>query len=252
MDTIQEEVDRRYDMTNGDVFGVFLSGSQLYKLADEQSDIDTKTYVFPSLASIAKGDRPKSKEIVMEDSESHNVVKDVRLLVPMLAKQHPAFVENLYSKWCHVNPDYADYWNTLVDNASAISHIDERRTCLACFGTLQNKDMRVRKSAEKGEVDGKALAGVLQMYYFIYHYIKGCGYEQCMVPSDYERLLQIKRHGAEEFSPDEALKISTSNREKAIDLITNHEFNPVDEKTLDWLNNFMLNLVERYLRDKLN
>lgn len=60
------------------IIGCFLYGSQNYDMADEQSDVDTRVLVVPSLADVVSARRPVSFEYHCENGEHINF-KDLGL-----------------------------------------------------------------------------------------------------------------------------------------------------------------------------
>lgn len=61
------------------LFGIFAFGSVNYKLDYENSDLDTKLIVLPTLKDICLAKRPVSTVIVRDNNE-HIEVKDLRLI----------------------------------------------------------------------------------------------------------------------------------------------------------------------------
>lgn len=66
--------------------GLFLQGSQNYKLDYESSDIDTKAIVLPSFSDFVLTHKPVSTTHVMENDE-HVDFKDIRLMFECIRKQ---------------------------------------------------------------------------------------------------------------------------------------------------------------------
>jgi len=81
-----------------------LVGSQNYGLDSENSDIDTYSFIAPSLFDLMTGKEPLSKEYEVEDGKC--VVKDIRLAFNLLRKPSPNSVECFVSKYKYYEPIY--------------------------------------------------------------------------------------------------------------------------------------------------
>lgn len=75
-------------------------GSQNYNLHTEESDVDTKTVVVPTLSQFVRGDNKVSLEYHYgENNCDNNEVKDVMNFFNNLRKCNPAYLETLFSKY---------------------------------------------------------------------------------------------------------------------------------------------------------
>src|SRR5574344_1711318 len=101
------------------IVGIFLQGSQNYGLDYEKSDIDTKLIVIPSFEDIAFNRKPVSTTRVRENDE-HIDFKDIRLYMQTFRKQNLNFLEILFTDFKIVNPEYAPYWDVLINHREDI------------------------------------------------------------------------------------------------------------------------------------
>ena len=69
------------------IIGIFVSGSQNYGLADENSDVDTKLIITPSINDFVFNRLPVSSTHILENNE-HIEIKDVRLMFNCYKKQN--------------------------------------------------------------------------------------------------------------------------------------------------------------------
>ena len=90
--------------------GIFLQGSQNYKLDYEGSDVDSKLIVLPSFEDFVLNRKPYSYTHIMENDE-HVDVKDIRLMFDCFRKQNINFVEILFTKYRILNPKYASLFS---------------------------------------------------------------------------------------------------------------------------------------------
>ena len=158
------------------LLGIFLYGSQNYKIDTENSDIDTKAIIVPSLSGLCF-EKPVSKELHLDNGE-HCEVKDIRCIVDMFKKQNINFLEILYTDYYWVNPKYAQYWKLFTDNAEAIVHYDEDKAVKSIAGQALHT---LKQITENDLIKGKKYANALRMKYFFEHYImKRLPYKECI------------------------------------------------------------------------
>ena len=115
------------------ILGIFLQGSQNYYLDDEESDVDTKLLLVPTLDEIVFNLKPVSTTHVLENDE-HIDAKDVRLYWQCFKKGNPNFVEILYSRVSYVNPMYADAWEAMVENNELVARVHPMAAAKAMMG----------------------------------------------------------------------------------------------------------------------
>lgn len=193
------------------ILGVWLQGSQNYKLDYDGSDVDTKCIIIPSLDDIALNRKPVSTTHIMAD-ESHLDAKDLRLYFDCFRKQNVNFVEILFTDYAIVNQDYLEEWNTLRFNREAIARMCEYKAVKSMKGISMEKYAALEKpypcQAEeiaKFGYSAKQLHHLLRIEYFIEQYVNGELYEKCLVPPVGMRaeLIKIKAtHGL--FTLDQA------------------------------------------------
>jgi len=91
-----------------------LVGSQNYDLDDEHSDIDTYSFIYPTLSDIALG---KDLEAGMfEVKDGHCNYKDIRLALGLLRKTSPNSVEYFVSKYKIYNPAFEPILKEYLDD----------------------------------------------------------------------------------------------------------------------------------------
>lgn len=107
-----EFVQKKYD-----VFFTALQGSQNYLLADEESDVDTKSIVIPNLRNLIFDKKWVSETLIVEPTEEHADVKDIRAMFDCFRKQNPNFIEILFTPYVSVNPEYKKAYEYLCKKA---------------------------------------------------------------------------------------------------------------------------------------
>ena len=173
MQAVQEHKQRVLeDYAESQLLGIYVYGSQNYGISTENSDVDTKAILIPSIEDLCLK-KPVSREIHLENNE-HCEVKDIRELVKMFTKQNINFLEILYSDYCWINPKYNRIWREyFVANREYISHINERYAILSICGQAIH-------TLNQDKTDGKKFANGLRLYHFLVNYLDGIPYGFCI------------------------------------------------------------------------
>lgn len=201
LDRIMEHLKRGLETySNHDWFVISLQGSQNYHMDDEQSDIDTKLLLLPSVDELVFNRKPISHTLIMENEE-HVDCKDIRLYFNTFRKQNINFVEILFSDYVIVNPRYAYYWNILVENNEKLARMNPLAAikCMCGMCHEKSKDLTREFPAKKELIDkygydSKQLCHILRIQDFLERYIAGEKYADCLIPRDVDGLHAIKRY----------------------------------------------------------
>ncbi len=171
------------------IVGIFVQGSQNYGLDYEGSDIDTKLIVVPTFEDIAFNKKPISTTHVRENNE-HIDLKDIRLYIETFRKQNLNFLEILFTPYRIVNPQYAKWWNMLVEHKEDIAHYDIHRAIKSMKGIAMEKYHAMEHKypskvdiIEKYGYDSKQLHHLMRVEEYLARYIAGESYEKCLVPN---------------------------------------------------------------------
>lgn len=198
---IQERLKSDYDYVVSlgyNVLGVFLQGSQNYNLAYEGSDIDTKAIIIPSFEDFVLNRKPTSTTLIL-DSNEHIDLKDIRLMHECFRKQNINFVEILFTKYKYLNTDYEEIYQPMFDNNERIAHYNNYASvnCIAGMVYEKHKAMEhpyptLKDKIEKYGYDNKQLHHIVRCREFLWRYIEGESYENCLVSNIPDRLIRIK------------------------------------------------------------
>ena len=193
------------------IVGIFLQGSQNYGLDYEGSDIDTKLIVVPSFKDVCLNKKPVSTTHVRANDE-HIDWKDVRLYMETFRKQNLNFLEILFTPYAIINPMYAEEWARLVEAREFIARMNEFRAVKSMKGVaLEKYHAMEHPYPSKMEVlaqwkyDPKQLHHLLRVKEYLERYIAGESYAKCLLPSDPEYLISVKRG---KYSLEEARDIA--------------------------------------------
>lgn len=165
-----------------------LYGSQNYGLQNEFSDVDTKTFVIPTVKELLNY-KQVSIQINGDQYGGLNDVKHISLMCDNFLKQNINFLEILYTPFEVVNPLYEELFNELKSQRDFISGANIRRTMHASAGMASQKFHALKHPyASKKEVldnygyDPKQLASLLRLFYFIKTYLKTRNFMASITP----------------------------------------------------------------------
>lgn len=172
------------------IVGLFCQGSQNYGLDYEGSDIDTKLIITPTFEDIAFNQKLISTTHVRQNNE-HIDLKDIRLYIETFRKQNLNFLEILFTPYKIVNPQYAEFWQKLVDAREAITHYDAHRMfksmrgiALEKYHAMEHRYPSKIEIIDKYGYDSKQLHHLIRIEEFLERYIKGESYEKCLIPRE--------------------------------------------------------------------
>lgn len=187
MKRLEEHLEEALASVKRDWFVICLQGAQNYNLDDEESDIDSKLLIIPSLEDIALGKTPYSKTHVMENEE-HVDIKDIRAYFKLFEKANINFVEILFTDYWICNPKYEKYWRKLLEYREEIAYMNPSNA-LACMKrmALQKKLALCHEYPSRMEYinkfqyDPKQLSHILRIQDFVYAYTRPIPYINAIV-----------------------------------------------------------------------
>lgn len=181
--------------------GIFLQGSQNYRLDYEGSDIDSKVIVLPSFEDFVLNRKPASYTHVMENDE-HVDVKDIRLMLDCFRKQNINFVEILFTKYCILNPKYQTLFDPILQIKEEVGRYNDYAALNCMVGMAMEKQKALchpypatMAKIEKYGYDPKQLHHIVRLEEFMRRWLSGVPYEQCLITKKRDKLLDIKIHG---------------------------------------------------------
>lgn len=199
-----EYVRNIYGLDDNSWFVICLQGSQNYGIADEESDIDSKLLIIPTLDNLIFNKAAISHTLEMPDNKEHIDVKDIREYFKIIRKSNINFVEVLFTDYYIVNPIFQPYWNILQENAELIARINPYRALAAMRGMAFEKFYALEHEypsrihiIEKFGYDPKQLSHLVRIKYFLKDYVAEKSYKDCIYPLKVirEQLQRIKREG---------------------------------------------------------
>ena len=180
------------------IVGIFYQGSGNYGLDYAGSDVDTKLIVTPPFKDIALARKPVSTTHIRENEE-HIDFKDIRLYIDTFRKQNLNFLEILFTPYKKINIYYEKEWQRLVDSREDIVHYDPVRSIKSMMGIASEKYFAMEHHyplrmswIEKYGYDPKQLHHLLRVQDFLYKYINGNDYSDCLKATNPDLLIKIK------------------------------------------------------------
>lgn len=180
------------------VLGVFLQGSQNYQLAYEGSDIDTKAIIIPSFEDFVLNRKPISTTLILPSNE-HIDLKDIRLMHECFRKQNINFIEILFTKYKYLNPEYESIYQPMFDNRERIAHYNNYAAVNCICGMVYEKHKAMehpyptlKDKIDKYGYDNKQLHHIVRCREFLWRYIHGESYENCLISNMPNDLIRIK------------------------------------------------------------
>lgn len=260
MDRVQEHYNESLRYFPDDrIVGIFLQGSQNYRLEVPGSDVDTKLIVAPTFKEIAMNHKPVSTTHVRENDE-HTDWKDIRLYMQTFRKQNLNFLEILFTDFSIVNPMYEKQWKRLVEAREEIARFNPYRAVQSMKGiALEKYHAMEHEYPSKIEIikrygyDPKQLHHLRRVEDYLKRYICGHSYSDCLNPGNFsEELIAIKMG---KYSLEEARDIAKKSIDKvehlaakAYELFDNKEDSEVNELLNDVQYEIMKVAIEKELK----
>ena len=237
-----------------EVVGVFLQGSQNYKLEYSGSDIDSKAIILPNFDDFVWSKKPVSTTCIL-DNDEHIDLKDIRPMFECFKKQNINFVEILFTDYKFMNPRYADLFQPMFDHREKIAryHNYKAINCMAGmsyekYKALEHPYPSIVDKIEKYHYDPKQLHHILRLKEFIKRYIAGEKYADCLISKKTDYLIEVKKglHTVEEAR--EIAKDSVDEiRQIKDDYMDNNEV-MINRDVEEIMDNVMLNIMKRKFR----
>lgn len=177
---------------------IALAGSQNYDLANEDSDVDTKAIVVPTLRDLALNKQPVSTTIKFDNGEQCDV-KDIRLMFQNFKKQNINFLEILFTQHYLADAEFNDLFLTLRARAEEIAHY-KPFVALKCMGGMAkekfNKMEHISPTSEEKikqfGYDPKQLHHIARLREFAERYTKGEDFGKCLKVNHKSYLMKLK------------------------------------------------------------
>lgn len=183
------------ELKNADNFVLVtaLCGSQNYQMADEDSDIDTKSIIIPGMDDLLAFNGI-SLEYRLPNDE-HADAKDIRLMFNSFLKGNPNFLELLYTDYYAIDSRGLAVctWNDLRSMREEISNCNRANTFGACYGAIQRYHKLIINYPTEYKKQCKWLSHMMRYSEFMTKLERDMPFKDCLIPYDPEWLLIVKR-----------------------------------------------------------
>lgn len=240
------------------ILGLFLQGSQNYNLDYENSDVDTKLIVLPTLDEIVLNKKPVSTTHVRANEE-HIDFKDIRLMLSTFKKQNLNFIEILFTPYFIMNPTYSEEWEHLRVQREKIAHYSPYNAVKTMKGIAMEKYHAMEHEypskidiLKKYGYDPKQVSHLVRVQNFIDSYLADYPYEDCLHPKDKDFIMDIKLG---KYSLEEARKIADKYLNLVVsasdDFCNSHNKNDIDTEADNILNEVQYAIVKKALTKEI-
>lgn len=194
-----DEVIRKYGESRFMFCGLY--GSQNYDLDTENSDVDTKAIVLPTIHELMHYKKVSHTFDVRENEEGQCDVKHIQLMFENFMKQNINFLELLYTPYYVVADSFRDLWGQVVGGRDLIAGCNIKKMIHAAVGMGKQKYVAMEKRfeskiplIEKYGYDPKQLASMLRLEYFCEYYLENNNFEKAIHPEGLSRdtILSVK------------------------------------------------------------
>lgn len=226
-----------------------LIGSHNYNINDENSDKDYKQFVLPTFDDLYEH-KVKSSTVTKMDGDIDIETKDVRLLVELLKKANPAYLEIMFSKEVTVHALFQPVWRFIESNREHIVRFNLKNLINASVGMMYQKHSNFKKCTastqhlcDKFGYDTKNFCHLMRIAYLLRDYYT-MGY------SDYHGKLSLRsaelldiKHGS--LGYDDAVLLADSWLTKSNQL--KDQYNNTDEEIK--LHNGIFTVIDQMIKD---
>ena len=180
------------------IVGIFYQGSGNYGLDYEDSDVDTKCVLVPSLRELTES-KTTSTTYIRENDE-HIDFKDIRVMLETFKKSNLNFLEILYTKYYIINPIYEKEWSKLIEARDSIVSMNLPSLIKSMKGIASEKyhalEHRYPSRIEwldKFGYDPKQLHHLFRIKEFMERWVNGESFECCLISVEPEWLVDVKK-----------------------------------------------------------
>lgn len=180
------------------IVGVFYQGSGNYGLDYENSDVDTKCVLAPSLKELAENKTASTTYV--RDNDEHIDFKDIRVMLETFKKSNLNFLEILYTKYYIINPIYEKEWNKLVEARDLIVAMNLPSLIKSMkgiagekFHALEHRYPSRIEWLDKFGYDPKQLHHLFRIKEFMHRWVNGESFERCLISVEPEWLIDVKK-----------------------------------------------------------
>lgn len=238
-----------------------LYGSQNYGLDTKNSDVDTKGLIIPSFKQLARSESTINS-VIVTDRDEHVEIKDCYSMINNFWKQNINFLEILFTEYVLLNGDYLEEWQALVDLREEIARFDELKAIKAMAGMAKQKfehlstpHESVKHLIEAYGYDGKQLSNIMRLKNFMYNYIRGLSFEECLTkhfPHNKDFLMAAKMQKFDYNTAKDMAEWITNGMNSIVDDCIKTKTFSKNEKVKKEVEDIIYSVYEKSIRKELS
>jgi len=224
-----------------------LIGSQNYGLDNENSDIDTFTFIFPTMEDIAFAREPVSGEFEVEDGKC--MYKDIRLALNLLKKTSPNSIECFVGQYRYFEPTYETVLKRYLENEDRLNkmtHCNYSHMLYAIAGMAHQLTKRNMPA-------GKRFSHALRLCSMTDVFTDSLEARNLLtlLPRDYKDAKTAKYdEGRDEYYNNECVKIAEHLDEKRDNFLVSEFKKKIEAEGMALIEQFQKELMHYYLYEK--
>lgn len=243
-----------------EVVCVNLYGSQNYGLDTENSDMDFKAVVLPSIDDVINNTSPVSTSLEFRGGLID--VKDIRLMFENYKKQNTNYLETLFTPYWTWRYPYCTEWTELRKMANDIARADEVRALKSMYGMALQKQAALCHPypskvdlIEKYGYDAKQLSHIMRLHTMVMEYmqIPSISYANILTLKDdqlIKNLIRSVKTYERAFSVEEAQKWAKfyvdEIKEKVDLVVSEQELYPVLNRVYQKMDEIKARIIKKY------
>lgn len=247
MSRLQEHYDRASE--EGELFGVFLQGSQNYidDLFFKGSDVDSRAVYIPDTKHFCLGN-DTSKPVIALNNDEHVDRFDVRKFFKLLKKPGINNYEALFTEYYIINDKYKNSYGNLTEIRERIVRSNPGKFLMAtmCVSKKDLKNLEKRIGGEDSDIDKygysrKRLSNIMRLNETVKAYIDGAEFGNCLKAMNEQMIHSVRR--TELFNLEEALDIAEKCDRETLILAKLPQGLDADESVLSELDDILVELL---------
>lgn len=251
MNRLQEHYTIANGRANGEIFAIFLQGSQNYidDLFFENSDVDSRAIYLPQKKDLLLGNDISKSELILDNKE-HIDRFDIRKFLQLIKTPGINNYENLFTEYYIINPKYQEFYDELIKVREKVVRANEKKFLMATMGLSKRDfmDLQKRTGGEDYDIETfgysrKRLSNIMRFNLTVKAYLENRDFSACLKSMDQELIHKVRR--TDYYKLDEALKLAEEKDKETYKLA--HAYQNVDYKdklkVLDELDDLFVDLM---------
>lgn len=249
MNRLQEHYDIAQNQSKGEIFAIFLQGSQNYvnDLFFKSSDVDSRAIYLPNKKEVCLGIDISKPELIL-DNQEHIDRFDIRKFLKLLKKPAINNYASLFTEYYIINPKYQSFYDQLIKIRESIVRIDEKKFLMATMGLSKRDFMSLQKRTGGEDYDiktfgysRKRLCNIIRFNKTVKAYLANKPFSDCLKSMDQDLIYQVRR--TDYYTLNQAMEIAEKNDQETFELAKEFKQDEKDLVTLELLENIFVDIM---------